>query len=198
MDCINTFRRTNVKVQSASVHVALSDELLQDKGSVATLVLDIIHPGTGQVFHHPEDALETIAHSDFCESLEHAWSAALALSKAEGADIQANGRWRLLISNQAVKEIKGRSASGAALLGWFHTLNNTSPTDGVIVLAQIDENNKHTLKEVDGVFAKTKAIVRHGGFHTICVAGEKNEKEVKQALGNSSVIHVINLNHKRF
>ena len=72
---------------------------------------------------------------------------------------------------------------------WLNSLEGlkgTIPDEGVIVLAQINEEG--TLSEVSGIEAKTKAIANakdeegHSRFDTIVVASENNLEDAVKAL----------------
>lgn len=195
LDCMRVLRRASVDQRSSRVSVALSDELLQDSGSLATLVLDILKPGGGQVFHHPEDSLKSYPYPDFDKAMQDAWAAAKELARKEGTDVLFDGRWRLLDNDgRPVKEVCGRSASGAAARGWYHALRGTVPDEGVIVLAQVDITG--VLQGVSGVPAKVKTIVEDGHIDTIVVASQENRAEAEatlRTLGKLGPIRVVNL-----
>jgi hypothetical protein len=120
-----------------------------------------------------------------------------------GAGLVCDGYWRLVQGKQPVREVRGRSASGAAALGWYHLLNGTTPDADVIVLAQITRasaslGHMHLslLEEVGGVPAKVEAIATDGHYDTIVVAGSKNQGEAEDTLkqrGQLGVIRVVNL-----
>jgi len=99
--------------------VALSDELTSSRGTLATLRLQSlgVPSGGGGVFHYPADSLLTYSKPDFDEALESAWQAANKLAQAHEAQDVA-GDWRLLLSGHPAREVGGRSASGAAALGF--------------------------------------------------------------------------------
>jgi hypothetical protein len=93
-----------------------------------------------------------------------------------------------------VPEVRGRSAGGAAALGWYHALRGTVPDERVIVLAQVDRAGR--LTGVEGVPAKVRAIAAGGRFDTIVVAGEENQREAEDTLrelGKLGIIRVKNL-----
>jgi hypothetical protein len=195
LDCIRLLRNAPTPVRSLRVPVALSDELLASRAALATLVLETLKPGGGQAFLHPADVLRTYPHADFEGAMQEAWEAARVLARKEGADTVLDGRWRLLLRDQPVEEIQGRSASGAAALGWYHLLQGTIPDEGVIVLAQVDRDGN--LSEVDGVPAKVRAIAADGRFDTVVVASNDNRREAEDALRRLDQlrnIRVVNLN----
>jgi len=97
------------------------------------------------------------------------------LRKPEGTS--ASGSTESLA--ESVKEIRARSASGAAALGWYHLLRGRKLDDGLIVLAQIDDHGQ--LDGVEGVPAKVKAIVEAARFDTIVLASHKNLREARNA-----------------
>jgi hypothetical protein len=198
MDCIRVLRKVHRPVRPVQVPIALSDELVQSQASLATLVVETLKPGGGQVFLHPADGLRTYPHADFESSMQAAWAAARALAeKEEDTDVLFDGRWRLLLQDQPIEEIRGRSASGAAALGWYHALRGTVPDERVIVLAQVDRAGR--LTGVEGVPAKVRAIAAGGRFDTIVVAGEENQREAEdilRGLGKLDIIRVKNLHDR--
>lgn len=195
LDCIRVLRNVHAPVRSLRMPIALSDELLQSKGSLATLIVETLQPGGGQVFHHPGDALTTYPRDDFIDSMQDAWEAAKALAGKE--DDAFDGRWRLLLKDQPIEEIRGRSAGGAATLGWYHALRGTVPDERVIVLAEVNRNGE--LTGVDGVPAKVRAIAADGRFDKIAVASDENRREAEDTLGREgkeSLIRVKNLHDR--
>lgn len=180
----------------------------ENDGFLATLVLEVLDGGAGQVAHHPIDAFETRFDKEFGDSMRHAWAAARELAQKEGVDVlRSDGRWRLLQGwsweEQEARELppaaeaNDRSASGAAAWGWYFALTGKVLDSDIIVLAQVREDG--LLEGVDdkGVFAKTKAIVDDGHFDTIVVASEGNKNKAEDALntlGKLGVIRVKNLN----
>jgi predicted S18 family serine protease len=174
--------------------VALSDELLRDRGVLATLVLDVVEPGGGQVFQHPKEAVRTYPQADFEQSMQDAWTAAKELAQKGGAQVLFDARWRLQLNEEPVLEVSGRSASGAAARGWWFALTGKVPDEGVIALAQVRADG--LLEGVDGVPAKVKAIAGDGRFDTIVVASDENHREAETALrecGKAGVIRVVNI-----
>ncbi|MFQ5857640.1 MAG: hypothetical protein ACE5LU_18700 [Anaerolineae bacterium] len=195
LDCIRVLRNVHAPVRSLRMPIALSDELLQSKGSLATLIVETLQPGGGQVFHHPADALTTYLRDDFIDSMQDAWEAAKALAGKE--DDAFDGRWRLLLKDQPIEEIRGRSAGGAAALGWYHALRGTVPDERVIVLAEVNRNGE--LTGVEGVPAKVRAIAADGRFDKIAVASDENRREAEDTLGREgkeSLIRVKNLHDR--
>ena len=172
-----------------------------DQGVLPTLTLEVLEPGSGEVFHDPGDAFHTYADDDFLTSMQEAWCGALDLTQ-QGAKRVWDGRWSLrqgkAPGSKPVSAANGRSASGAAARGWGYALMRTVPDDGVIVIAQVDTGGKDgvmRLKGVDdrGVFVKTHAIAQGPQFDTIVVASKQDEVAVLQALGNATPICVRNL-----
>jgi hypothetical protein len=162
-------------------------------------VLELVKPGGGQVFHHPaDDALRTYAHPDFVQAMQEAWEAARTSARKDTenesreTDTGAvfDGHWRLIQGDQPVREVRGNSASGAAVLGWYHLFRGTIPDIGMIVLAAIAPNLR--LEKVGGVPAKVEAIAADDRFDTIVVASKKNVEEAKDAMlgGRQSKVDV--------
>jgi hypothetical protein len=202
-DCVSILyearglRQLRPPTRSLHVPLALSDELLQDKGSLATIVLDVLQPGAGRVFHHPAySSLISYADPDFEESMQDAWDAAKDRLRKDGVNVPlCDGRWRLVLEERPVPAIRGRSASGAAAWGWWFALQERKvPDKEIIVLAEINKDGD--LKEVGGLFAKTNAIAEDGRFDTIVVASEKNRLEAEKTLrklGRLGPIRVVRL-----
>ncbi|MGE0821747.1 MAG: HEAT repeat domain-containing protein [Candidatus Binatia bacterium] len=161
-----------------------------DRGFLATLVLEVVEPGCGAVFHDPQDAFRTNADDEFVSSMVDTWQVPCAKMNVNNRD----GRWRLLhdwhpeaqvrerLSTAA--EANGRSASGAGLYGWYHALTGTRPDDRLVVVMQAGQDGQLEGVDGEGVFAKTKAIVTepNGHFDTIVVATEDNAAKVEAAL----------------
>ena len=168
----------------------------ENGGFLATLFLDVLDSGAGQVVHHPVDAFSTQADDEFRSSMHNAWKAARNLLQKQGVDVaDRDATWRLLDGwSWNVEErqrlapstvANDRSASSAAAWGWWFALQGKVPDNHVVVLAQINADGQ--LEEVDGVPAKTKAIVRAGHFDKIVVASPKNEAEANGILKASKV-----------
>lgn len=195
LDCIRLLRNEDAARPPVRVSVAFSDELLQKTSTIATLVLDLLRPGGGQVFQHPADTLLTYPHASFLKSIEHAWAAAKKLGWEGGPEALPDGRWRLLRSDeQPFAAIKGRSASGAAARGWWLALQGKVPDEGVIVLTEIERDG--LLKPVGGIEAKVKAIAEDRRFDTIVVASDDNQREAESTLrdlGKLGPIRVVKL-----
>lgn len=191
LDCIRLLQGASPPLRSRRVSVALGETA---GGHVATLVLEVLQPGGGQVFIHPEDTLRTYARDDFVEAMQAAWEAAKALIPREG-DSLFDGRWRLLRpDNLPESEVSGPSAGGAAALGWYHALKGTFPDERVIVLARIDRAGR--FGPVGEVKAKVGAIAEDGRFDTIVVVGGENQGQAEQELRSRNklrVIRVVNL-----
>ena len=176
---------------------------IDDKGVLAALLLEVLEPGSGEVFHAPEDVFLTCANADFLTSMQKAWDGAWPSAPTqEGTKRIWNGRWRLLQGkepgSQPVEVANGGSASGAAARGWWHALRQQVPDDRVIVIAQVDTVDNEGvlwLKGVDdaGVFVKTQAIAQDRQFDTIVVASEDNKEAALKALGEATHICVRNL-----
>jgi hypothetical protein len=196
LDCIRVLRQKDAPRRSLPIPVALSDELLRDRGVLATLVLDVVEPGGGQVFQHPKEAVRTYPQADFEQSMQDAWTAAKELAQKGGAQVLFDARWRLQLNEEPVLEVSGRSASGAAARGWWFALTGKVPDEGVIALAQVRADG--LLEGVDGVPAKVKAIADdpEERFDTIVVASDENQREAEAALrecGKAGAIRVVNI-----
>jgi hypothetical protein len=178
-----------------------------DGGFLATLVLEVSTNGAGQLTHHPADVFCTVPDDQFRASMNAAWAAARNLLGESGSF--RDGRWRLLqdwtweeqkrVLLKPAFQANGRSASGAAVWGWRFALTGKVPDEGIIIIAQVDENDVKLLKGFggEGVFAKTKKINDTGGFDTIVVASTQDEQAAVQALGDQSPIRVVNLDSSR-
>jgi exosome complex RNA-binding protein Csl4 len=150
------------------------------------------------------DVLQIYPDKDFVTSMQQAWRAARtwaqeSLAKGrpgdettsrESADLfLQDGRWRLMPNDQALPEVSGRSASGAAARGWCFALTGKIPDEGVIVLAQVeDQKNPQLLIPVSGIPKKVKAIAEDEEFqiNTIVVTSRENYDEAvatRNALG---------------
>jgi hypothetical protein len=174
----------------------------ENGGFLATLVLEVLDSGAGQVAHHPIDAFETRFDKEFGDSMKHAWAAAREQAKKEGVDVlRYDGRWRLLQrwSWEEQKEGKllpaaeanDRSASGAAAWGWYFALTGKVPDSGIIMLAQVREDGMIAAVDDDGVSAKTKAIAADGHFDTIVVASTGNSTKAEAALSECKIAHEV-------
>lgn len=195
--CIDAFIRPPTK----SIRVPVAVEKTDDgSGSLATLHLEILQPGTGQLIHHPADKLATSFHKSFADSMGDARQAAKTLA---GKDELFDSRWRLLQDSGAPLSlsVSGHSASGAAAWGWHCALTGKVYDPRVIVLAEIDSSG--VLSPVNGVQAKTQAIADCGRFDTIVVADgrDKSAKDHNQTVaervlresGKLGPIRVVNL-----
>ena len=158
----------------------------ENRGFIATLVLEVLERGAQQVVPHPIDTFCTRADELFHRSLEDAWAAASRLAQHHGVNVLCDGRWRLLQGNQPIAEVSGRSAGGAAALGWYLALGGMVPDESMIVLAAVDrEGILHPLQDVNGVHAKIRAIAVDGRFDTIAVVRE--DLQTAQAALNEAV-----------
>jgi hypothetical protein len=200
-DCSRILRGTYSLDPPANVPVALSsdhNESLIDRGQLAKLILQVLRPGTGRIFQHPEDSIKALTSVDFEDSMEDAWAAAKGLLERKGIKVSCNGHWRILLRDEKPAPVSGRSASGAAALGWYHKLKGTVYDEGVLVLARV--NLEGALEGVGGVPAKVKAInentVIGRRIDKIIVASKVNEEEAKVALESAQRpdIKVENLN----
>jgi len=193
-------------LRRGAVYVPVSGWKAGDKsGFLCTLKLEVLEQGTQKVFHHPRSVFSTHPNKDFVLSMKDAWEGAKTLAAKQGLDVQCDGRWSLLQGwNQDSRlsetlplaaEANNRSASGAAAWGWWFALSGKIPDNRVIVIAQVDPRKPEHLTGVhdDGVLEKTKAIVEGGAFDTIVVASRSNKEQVREAMGGSNHIRVINL-----
>jgi hypothetical protein len=168
-----------------------------DQGFLATLILEVLEPGRGAVFHHPQDAFVTNADEAFVAAMRDAWKSAGQLAQAPGVAIYTqDGRWQLRRGGDPEAQANDRSASGAAARGWWCALTGKVPDEGLIVLAQVDPEDVQRLQDVEGVRAKTQAIAADGRFDTIVVASTANQNEAQAALqeaGQLDHIRVVDL-----
>jgi len=173
------------------------------EGDLHTLTLEVLEPGSGEVFHAPGDVFYTDADDDFLASMQEAWSGALSMAQAQGSARRTwDGRWSLRQGRERgsapLSVANGRSASGAAARGWWYALMRQMPDEGVIVIAQVDgvdTNGVMWLKGVDdrGVVVKTRAIAQDPRFDTIVVASQQDEDAAVRALGSATHVCVKNL-----
>lgn len=155
-------------------------------GFLATLVLEVLEPGCGEVFHAPQDAFHTRPDEAFAAAMWDAWRGACQRAMARGVTVHTrDGRWRLLQMHTPILEANDRSASGAAARGWWFALRNKVPDKGVLVLAQVDPADPTRLKGVNKVYEKTQAIAADQRKHvdTIVIATAANREEAEDALG---------------
>lgn len=197
-NCTCLLKRLKGSEVSVSIPVALSDENPMAPGTVASLVLDLLKPGTGQIFHHPADSIVASTSDDFSDSMLEAWSAARHQLADKSNANNCDGRWRLrFCEGHPVPRITGPSAGGAATAGWYHLRNGTIYDEGVIVLLQV---SRGMLLEVSGIEAKVRAVTRANKtghrIDTIVVAGEKNKYLANLTLEKLEIsnIRVININ----
>jgi hypothetical protein len=201
--CVRTLI-PNTRTRGLSLHVPVAGwDKRRRKGFLCTLVLDVLERGTGDVFHHPGDAFSTAVDQEFSAAMGDAWRAALRWARGRGVDVLCDGRWRLLRGWSMaaekrellapVAEANSRSASGAAARGWCYALGGWVPDNRVIVVAQVDPNDGAHLLGVDdeGVFEKTKEILKYDDFDTIIVADERNKARALGALAQASHVRVI-------
>jgi len=184
----------NTPFHSTDVPVALFDQKSR-QGIIATLRLESILGGSGQITHHPIDVFSP-GGTGFPDSIEAAWSAALNCLNKEGTEVQhRDGRWRLLQKGKDIPfqdGVGGGSAGGAAMLGAYLAMQKKRPEKGVIVLAEVDQ--EMNMSSVESVAEKVKAIAKDVNFDTILVANEKNRVEAESALeqcGKKNHIRVV-------
>jgi len=199
---IRSFRSIEPSARAA-VPVALYDTK-EGSGFLATLTLEVMPGGVGEVADHPGAAFDVIHHDAFVKSIGRAWTMAL---RATSGEARVDGRWRVerraVPRSSASRELRlvdGPSASGAAVRGWWHVLHNRIPDAEIVVLAQISKDG-NSLETVDFVSRKVEAIVRegtgsdgHSAFDTIVVIGDRARKEAEEALGDNPLgIRVVSL-----
>ena len=185
--CIRLFGGTLPSAR-VEVPVALYDKS-RGEAFVATLELELLPAGVGEVGVHPGAAFDTTYHAGFCRSMRRAWDLAAG---REAADV--DGRWRLrcgLTSSSrglSLDSVDGASASGAAARGWWYALNRKVPDAGIVVLAEVKADL--ALGPVDFVPDKVRAIVSAGagadgrsGIDTILVAGSRELDQARRGLG---------------
>lgn len=190
-DALHFLQNQSLPSKSLTIHVAIIES--NQFPTIAELKLDILPNGREQQYHHPKDALLTYAHSAFADSMAAAWATNMRVLREEDhVDIEKswNGRWRLLDeTGTPVTEVDGRSASAAAAWGWWFLLHEKIPDDGIIVMAQVDENGHFS--GVEGISEKVKKVVTDRRFDTIVVAGEENEQIAKKELKDIRTIRVV-------
>ncbi|MGH8549921.1 MAG: hypothetical protein ACRERU_15210 [Methylococcales bacterium] len=161
---------------------------------------------------HPEDFQGLFVDNNFFESMECAFRAALQCAGTnEHTDGFAYRGWWKLHVQPGLDQVSGRSASGAAALGWYHALQKTVPDGRILVLSAISRENSENgaLEYVDGIEKKVLGLGNGSTFRandseiipidTIVVASHKNEEEVNLAIqANSRLasIRVINLSNE--
>ncbi|MCX6911347.1 MAG: NACHT domain-containing protein [Verrucomicrobia bacterium] len=164
------------------------------KGSLATLTLNVLEPGVGELFQHPEFSLLTFAADTFVASLRNAWSAARSCfgQKEKDSPPLCDIRWRLTESDgQDIREVHGPSASGAAALALLLAPRNQLPDDRLIVLVECRADG--TLAGVGNLRDKVAAIAGSGHLDTIVVVGDGKQREAETALGKQRTIRIVNL-----
>jgi hypothetical protein len=174
--------------RSLRIPVALYREEIVDgedkpEGFLAWLQLELWEGLTG-AFQHPQD-FYTDVFADFHGAMRNAWHSAQELRDYgnDAAKPPLAGCWRLLDTHdppRPLKLIKGKSAGGAAALGWHHLYSGTRPDAEIIVLAACKPNGE--LQGVDGIREKMQAIVNAQRFDTVVVATEQNKREALEAL----------------
>jgi len=172
---------------AAQTPIALCDvDGINADGLIYHLEVELLPEGGGCAFPHPRDCLLFFPAADFRESLERAFAAACRQRRHDrcsgptGDTLDAC--WRLLDCEE--RPIRGRvhgsSASGAAALLFYQALGGQQPDAGLLVLAELDAGDE--LGPVEGVDAKARAAVRHGGTDKIVVASRDNQLCVEQEL----------------
>jgi len=153
-----------------------------------TLLVEVLTPGTGQVFHHPDDVFHTRPDSLFETALQHAFHTACHVAGRQGLD----GCWRLHRGGQPTEMAYGSSASGQAGRGFYCALTGKVLDEGVVVLAQVHGNGQ--LGTVEGVPAKTLALATASKVDTLVVANDRDRHEtvaVLEAGGAGARVRVV-------
>lgn len=218
---ISQFRRAP-PVNAGRVDFAVYDMGAQHAaGELAQLELSLWPNGSGVAVHHPRDSLVTNEiDSEFFTSMNEAWHAALDLVRREkpaGEDESSDrsavdGCWRVVDGNgNPLSQVRGRSASGAAIRGWYHLMTRRLLDERVIVLCQVravaDRSGKryegYELASVDGIAQKTRAVAQAtldegsaARFDTIAVVGAENARQAEEtlhAVGKANAFRVHDL-----
>lgn len=178
---------------------------LKGQALVHTLVVEVLNQGTGRVFRHPCDALDTepVLDTQFDHSMRTAFRTALvevSKGKPEAERMLVDGRWRLLHGwkwdEQKRRELRplvapsGASASGAAARLWWFALSGKVPDDRVVVIAQVNEAGQIVAVESEPVGPKLEAVIQMVSadsqqgwqyFDTVCVV-EDNVNPAREAV----------------
>ena len=154
--CIRLFRgEAPGRKITAPIALAVADELVQLKGGIATLVLDVFSPGTGHLTLHPEESFRILPDADFTESLNTAWRLALEIAKSDDGQSEfPDVVWRVIRESPSISgldEVAFLEFSGLRLKGEItgqlgkrrsparalrHLLNGAHPDPDVFVLAR--------------------------------------------------------------
>jgi hypothetical protein len=197
--CIRAFLGTRPR-RAGTVPIALY-ALQQQTGFLASLELELLPEGTGEIALHLGNSFDTSCQLSFERSMGHAWKMAMqAMSPAPVVD----GRWHVVplstdqSQEQEFLEVSGASAGGAAARGWWHLLNRKVPDDGVVVLARVSPDCT-TLGSVDHIAQKVQAILANGRSEhyptvdTIVVVGIEASRIAAAALRDSQGIQLVSL-----
>lgn len=209
-------------INTVEVDFATYDRGVADaSGGLAKLELSLWSNGSGIAVHHPRDYLATNDISgDFFESMEDAWQAVLRMVRDERTPgyelpdrVSVDGTWRVLDEHmKPMSQVGGRSASGAAVWGWYHLMKNRRLDDRVIVLCQVraatgKSGKRYELASVDGIEQKTRAVAQAmlgdgsaARFDTIAVVGAENSRQAcdtLHGLGKAAAIRVLDLESGR-
>lgn len=218
---ISQFRRVQ-PINTVVVDFATYDLGAADApGGLARLELSLWPNGSGIAVHHPRDCLATNdINGDFFESMEDAWHAAFEMVRDEMTPgdklpdrVSVDGTWRILDEHmKPMSQVGGRSASGAAVWGWYHLMKNRRLDDRVIVLCQVraatgQSGKRYELASVDGIEQKTRAVAQAmlgdgsaARFDTIAVVGAENSRQAcdtLHGLGKAAAIRVLDLESGR-
>lgn len=199
--CVRSFRGT-APSRAVETPIALVDTSTA-AGFMATLTLELMPGGTGEIAPHLGAAFDTIYHTAFESSLERAWK------MAGGTRSTVDGRWSMRRGTPfaspsgaiALDAVDGPSAGGAAARGWWHLLNDQVPDPEVVVMMQI-ANDDVSFETVDFIPQKVRAVEKEGrtpdgqlAFDTIVVVGSDAKRDGESALGRSSGhVRIVPLN----
>jgi hypothetical protein len=198
--CVRSFRLI-APSRAVEIPIALVDGSAKT-AFIATLTLELMPGGTGEIAPHLGAAFDTIYHTAFEVSLERAWR------MAGGTHANVDGRWWLRRGTSftsssgtiALDAVDGPSAGGAAARGWWHLLNEKVPDPEIVVMAQISKDEA-SFETVDYVSQKALAVATEGrtpeghlAFDTIVVVGNAAKQAAESSLGSSSDIRVVPLN----
>jgi hypothetical protein len=157
------------------------DPTAAPEGILATLRLQLVSDGHGEVYHDPGDVFTTKTDRDFDESMTLAWMSARHSASQEH---KVDGRWRIEGPWRSftcgwwrpeskwppLAEATQQSASAAAFRGWWHVLEGLQPHNELIVIAAVDSADGHvTSVDREGLSQKMQAIVNCKLFDTVLV-----------------------------
>jgi hypothetical protein len=174
--------------RSIVVPIALVD-VIEATGSLRVLELEVVR-GSGEVYLHPKDALAIQFDAAFHESLCDAWRAACQRAGEEGVTVEGSaGRYRVLQGEEGkpIPGVSGRSAAGAAALGWLLAIRAMVHDEGLIVMIDIErDGTRFKPARVDGIRQKVEAVVAADvRYDRIVVGNEENRVEAVSVLNRS-------------